>query len=59
MINEMRIAVCGEIPTTCNMLRQEGISQIDFSADGIMQDRSPLSGESAGGGGQWVDGNIP
>ena len=35
MLNEMRIAVCGDLPTTCDMLRKDGISHIDTYADGI------------------------
>ena len=35
MLNEIRIAVCGDLPTTCKMLRREGVSQIDAYSDAI------------------------
>jgi len=35
MLNEMRVAVCGDLPTTCKALRELGISQIDNYSDGI------------------------
>ena len=35
MLREMRIAVCGDLPTACRMLRQEGVLQIDSYADSI------------------------
>lgn len=35
MLSEMRVAVCGDLTTTCNMLRKEGVSRIDRYADSI------------------------
>lgn len=35
MLRDMRIAVCGDLPTACRMLRQEGVLQIDSYADSI------------------------
>ena len=35
MLSEMKIAVCGELPTTCKALRRAGISRIDRYADSI------------------------
>lgn len=35
MLNGMRVAVCGDLPTTCDALRKEGVSQIDTCVDGI------------------------
>ena len=35
MLSEMRVAVCGDLPTLCNMLRKEGVSRIDRYADSI------------------------
>ena len=35
MLREMRIAVCGELPTTCEALRGEGIFHIDGYADSL------------------------
>ena len=35
MLNEIRVAVCGDLPTTCKALREFGVSQIDNYSDGI------------------------
>ena len=35
VLREMRIAVCGELPTTCEALRGEGIFHIDGYADSL------------------------
>ena len=35
MLHEIRIAVCGDLPTTCKALRKVGVSRIDRYADSI------------------------
>ena len=35
MLHEMRVAVCGNLPTTRKALRELGVSQIDSYSDGI------------------------
>lgn len=35
MLSEMRVAVCGDLPTACGALKKEGVSHVDSFADGI------------------------
>lgn len=35
MLRNIRIAVCGDLTGTCEMLRREGVSQIDLYSDAL------------------------
>lgn len=35
MLKNLRIAVCGELPTACAALRKEGVAQIDRYSDSL------------------------